>query len=180
VAKVTGKVEIVPGVVGPARIIGDRGIEGRQASRVRLDIRFDRELGRYVCHEVCVFRDLKDQPHAGPVTTETLRDVDLAAWIAVSVLIRGDEGPAIRELPNPDGREPWGLHAPEGVTEGGPTTRSLRWVAHLYRYAFAVSIGATKFVEEQLGLHRSTAGRWVSMARQAGYLGPAEPGKASV
>jgi hypothetical protein len=35
----------------------------------------------------------------------------------------------------------------------------------------------TKSVEEGLTLPRSTVGRWIAKARQAGYLGPSEGGK---
>jgi len=38
----------------------------------------------------------------------------------------------------------------------------------------------TATVAESLGLPRSTAGRWVRMARQAGHLGAAEVGKAGI
>ena len=166
----------MPGIVGPERIVDDRGVIpiSTGAVRLRLDIRFDRELGRYVCHEFCAFRDTDDQPASGPVTTETLRRVTLAHWIQFNLLVYdGEESRLIRELENPDGREPWGYTAPDDVTEAGPTDRALRWVAHFYRYGFAVSYNATKSVEESLSLPRSTAGRWVSLARRAGHLEPA-------
>ena len=55
----------------------------------------------------------------------------------------------------------------------------MKWVAHFYRLGYAISYGPTKQVAESLGLKRSTAGRWVGMARERGYLEPAEgPGKA--
>jgi hypothetical protein len=85
-----------------------------------------------------------------------------------------DEGPVIRELENPDGREPWGKTALNGVAEHGPTDRALRWTAHFYRYGYAVSYNPTKAVQESLQLPRSTAGRWIAAAREAGYLGPSE------
>jgi hypothetical protein len=77
-------------------------------------------------------------------------------------------------IDNPDGREPWGLTPPDDVAEHGPTDRALRWVAHLYRYGYAVSYNPTKAVEETLKLPRSTAGRWIAAARTAGYLAPSE------
>jgi hypothetical protein len=91
------------------------------------------------------------------VTTEVLRDLQIAHWIVLALLISSDEGPVIRELENPDGREPWGKTAPDGVAEHGPTDRALRWTAHFYRYGYAVSCNSTKAVQESLQLPRSTA-----------------------
>ena len=45
---------------------------------------------------------------------------------------------------------------------------------HFYRYGYAVSYNPTKDVEEMLKLPRSTAGRWIAAAREAGYLGPSD------
>lgn len=63
----------------------------------------------------------------------------------------------------------------------GPTERTLRLVAYLYRRAVAVGDPPTQQVEKTMGLSRSKAGRWISLARERNHLGPAEgPGKASV
>ena len=83
-------------------------------------------------------------------------------------------GPVIREHENPDGREPWGKIALDHVAEHGPTDLALRWTAHFYRYGYPVSYIPTKGVEEMLKLPRSTAGRWIAAAREAGYLGHSE------
>ena len=89
-------------------------------------------------------------------------------------------GTVLRVQPNPDGVEPWGLNPPNGLREEGPTDRVLQWVAHLYRWAMAIAPNPALEVERALGLSHSTAGRWVRMARQKGYLGPSEgPGKAA-
>jgi hypothetical protein len=86
-----------------------------------------------------------------------------------------DEGPVIRDLENPDDREPWGKTAPDDVAEQGATDRrALRWRAHFYCYGYAVSYNPTKGVEEMLKLPRSTAGRWIAAASEVGYLGPFE------
>jgi hypothetical protein len=56
-----------------------------------------------------------------------------------------------------------------------------RAVAHLYRLGYADSLGATKSVEQSLKIPRSTAGRWIKLARDAGHLGPAGgPGKEGI
>jgi hypothetical protein len=85
-----------------------------------------------------------------------------------------DDEQAITVLDNPNGHEPWGLTPPDDIADHGPTDRALRWVAHMYHYGYAVSYNATKAVVESLKLPRSTAGRWIAAAREAGYLGPSE------
>jgi hypothetical protein len=167
----SGQVEIVPGVVGPEQIIEPRcAIPTPDGGvSIRLDIRFDPQRGRYLCHEFSAVSD------PGAVTTEALRHVRIADWIGLSLLVNdSEEGSVIRELENPDGRDPWGFTAPDDVTQYGPTDRALRWVAHLYRYGLAVSYNPTKAVGESLKLPRSTAGRWIGAARSAGHLGPSE------
>lgn len=198
VREMSGEVEIVPGIVGPERIVNDSYAFPERTSKhpalahlrpvsdlssavdVRIDIRFDQDLRRYICHELTAYRDLSDRPHSGrPVTTEVLRQIQVERLIQRNVLVNYPGAPTTSELENPDGVEPWGLTMPEGLTDRGPTDRVLKWVAHFYRWGYAVSYGATKSVEESLKLPRSTAGRWIKLAREAGYLGPAEgPGKA--
>jgi hypothetical protein len=169
--EMTGEVEIVPGIVGPELITyyepNFAFLTPKGLVKFSMAIRFDREWWRYVCTEL----------HAREITTELLRDVKIADWVGMALLQPGFEDPAIRQLPNPDGREPWGFVAPEGASKR-PNERALAWVSHLYRYGLAVSY-PTKTVEEGLKLPRSTASRWIAMAREAGYLGPSEgPGKA--
>lgn len=108
------------------------------------------------------------------MTTEALRHLQIAEWMVLALLMDSDEGPVIRDLENPDGREPWGKTAPDDVAEQGSTDRALRWTAHFYCYGYAVSHNPTKGVEEMLKLPRSTAGRWIAAAREAGYLGSSE------
>ena len=116
----------MPGVVGPEQIIEPRGAIPTPDGGVsiQLDIRFDPQRSRYVCHEFCAVSD------PGAVTTEALRHVRIADWIGLNLLVNdSEEGSVIRELENPDGRDPWGLTAPDDVTQYGPTDRALRWVA---------------------------------------------------
>jgi transposase len=61
---------------------------------------------------------------------------------------------------------------------GGPSDEDLRAVADVYGLAFVTGGAPTKTVMERLGLPRSTAGRWIKMARERGLLGPATPRKA--
>jgi hypothetical protein len=163
-------VQIVPGVVGPAQIIREGDVVTPDGSiDLRLDIRYDSQRGRYVCQE---FRAV---PGTGLVTTDALRRVTIAELIRTSLLAAGDDGqPVVRGLENPDGQEPWGLTPPDDVTVYGPTDRALQWTAHFYRLGYAVAHNPTKLVEQALDLPRSTIGRWIAAAREAGYLGPSE------
>lgn len=56
----------------------------------------------------------------------------------------------------------------------GPTERTLKWVADIYRTATVLSVPPTKSVQDELDLPRSTAGSWVALARQRGFLGVSE------
>ena len=173
----------MPGVVGPERVVNDRAVilDRLGGASLRVDIRFDPELHRYVCHELCLSRDDPDDPDGGggPVTSEVLRQVTVREWIVMSLV--ANDPPVIRELDNPDGRDPWGFKPTDNVADAGPTDRALRWVGHIYRLNWMTAINPTKGVEEALGLPRSTTGRWVNRAREAGYLGPAAGvGKAGI
>lgn len=64
------------------------------------------------------------------------------------------------------------------VANQGPTDEALKQVAAMYRVAHLMGLPPTESVAQGLSLARSTAGRWVSMARQRGFLGKAEPRKA--
>jgi hypothetical protein len=161
-----GNVEIVPGVVGPELIRDSRTFTVRDHAFVgRATFRFAPPLGRYICDEFTA---------RGLVTTEALRLVVIGDWLNTDLLrtTPSDDAVPIRVIDNPDNREPWGLTVPEDVAAGGPTDRALQWVAHLYRYGYAVSYNPTKAVQELLTIPRSTAGRWIAAAREAGYLGP--------
>jgi hypothetical protein len=163
-----GEIEIVPGVVGPEQIRNSRQIQSPSGTIMgRVEFRFAPALGRYICSEFTA---------RGVVTTEALRHVVIGDWLNTDLLrttVSGDASP-IRVLDNPDGHEPWGLTPPDDIAERGPTDRALRWTAHVYRYGYAVSYNATKAVQEMLRIPRSTAGRWIAAAREAGYLGPSE------
>jgi hypothetical protein len=126
--------------------------------------------GRLVATELLV-RQRKSGP---PVSIEGIRALSIATLIrevADRKLIEIGEGVTSKELT----RE---LIA-ELVAEG-PTARTLRTVAYLYRHAVAVGDAPTQQVEKVLGLSRSKAGRWIALAREQKHLGPSEgPGKAS-
>jgi hypothetical protein len=167
----SGQVEIEPDVVGAEQIIDPRPALPTPDGSVdiQLDPRFDPRRRRYVCHEVRATTST-----GAAMTTEVLRDLQIAHWIVLALLISSDEGPAIPKIENPDGREPWGKTTPDGVAEHGPTDRALRCTAHFYRHGYALSHNSTKAVQESLPLPRSTVGRGIAAALEAGYLGPSE------
>ena len=63
-------------------------------------------------------------------------------------------------------------------TGGGPSEEDLRIIAMVYQVAYATGTPPTKAVMLRAGVPRSTAGRWIRMARERGLLGPATPRKA--
>jgi hypothetical protein len=108
------------------------------------------------------------------VTTEALRHPQIAEWIGLALLMDSDEGPVIRKLENPDGRVPWGKTAPDDVAEQVVNRSGAVVDGAFLPLRLCVSYNPTKGVEEMLKLTRSTAGRWIAAAREAGYLGPSE------
>lgn len=59
---------------------------------------------------------------------------------------------------------------PDDITEGGPTTRALEWVAYLYRVALIFGESPVQAVALTLELPKSTANRWITRARDRGIL----------
>ena len=144
----------------------------------RLELRVVYEDGRFVCDQLTIKR-LPDGP---PVTTEGLREVPVAAFLRLAVesnVMR--VGPTIHEGNTSSWELQWA--SPLELSErarsgGGPSDADLRTVAALYQVAYATGGAPTKLVMNRLGLPRSTASRWVRMARERGLLGPATPRKA--
>jgi hypothetical protein len=66
---------------------------------------------------------------------------------------------------------PWGVRL--RTRPEGPNEDALLTVAALYRFAHMVGVPPTAYVAETLSLPKSTAGRWVGLARKSGHLGPA-------
>lgn len=113
-----------------------------------------------------------------PITSAGLRE------LAVADLVRhaGDAVLHIRETAD-NGAMRVGTALPneseaEFVAEHGFCDESLRIAARVYRVAYLIGDPPTKAVEQVLGLTRASAARWVSVARQRGYLGRTVPGKA--
>jgi hypothetical protein len=183
------EVEIVPGVVGP-RVVSNElflpAMGGHGVFTLRFSASFDEADRRYACDEIHLSRE----PGARPITTEVLRQFALGevvqGFLRTLLLIDRSDDPSVatedrqdlQDLPNPDGREPWGSRVPEGVAAEGGTDRALAWVAHFYRLGIAVGDQPTKWVQDNFGFTRTTAIRRVMAARDRGFLGEAEVGKA--
>jgi hypothetical protein len=144
----------------------------------RLELRVVHEEGRFVVDQLTV----KRREGGPPVTTERLREVPIAALLRLAVesnIMR--VGPTTRE----GNRSSWELTwaSPLALSErakggGGPSDEDLRTVAALYQVAYATGQAPTRLVMNRLELPRSTASRWIALARERGLLGPATPGKA--
>jgi hypothetical protein len=145
----------------------------------RLELRVVHEDGRFVVDQLTVKRR-EDGP---PVTTEHLREVPIAALLRLAVesnVVRV-RGSATREGDTSSWELEWA--SPLALSErakggGGPSDKDLRTVAALYQVAYATGQAPARLVMDRLELPRSTAGRWIRMARERGLLGPATPRKA--
>ena len=116
--------------------------------------------GRYRCREL----RMRQRAAGQEVTGEALRSVPVARFMHEGI-------PMVADLPE-DLAE---------MAKQGPTKVNLGWVAIVYRLAYAVGDPPKQAVARQFRIAPATAGRWISRARDAGYLKPAkEPGKAAV
>ncbi|WP_285580120.1 hypothetical protein [Herbidospora sp. NBRC 101105] len=87
------------------------------------------------------------------------------------VVVESDESPGVISFEEP--------YLPEAMHVGrGPTEDSQKAVALSYSIASARGDPPAKSVEQDLGLTAPTAGRWIRMARDRGFLEiPAEVGQ---
>jgi hypothetical protein len=60
----------------------------------------------------------------------------------------------------------------------GPTSDVLEHIAAIYRVARVFGVAPTLAVQTEMDLPRSTATRWLALAREQGHLGSAEIGRA--
>jgi hypothetical protein len=180
-------VEIAPGVVGPRTVSNELLMPQPGDGTFALQFRasFNDSTRRYECDEI----RLRRESGSSPITTDVLRQFAIGdivqGFLRVLLLLDTSSdavqtGPVqyIRDLPNPGNREPWGRQTPTDLDGEGGSDRALSWVAHWYRIGAAIGDSPTKTVQEQLGLTRTTAIRRVMAARDRGFLGMAEVGKA--
>ena len=117
------------------------------------------ESGRYEAQSVCVTR------RGIEITGEGLRGVQLAGILREGV-VHVVTANAQSLLPGPDPRE---------LAAQGSTDETLRAVARIYRLALLLGDPPTRRVVEALGVPRATAGRWVTRARDRGFLTVQDP-----
>lgn len=129
--------------------------------------------GRLTAREVRV----RQRENGPPVTSEVIRSVPVARLVQEAAAQVMSSSTSAEGVTTSIMRQLTEEHV-EQLRAGGPTDAALDWVAYLYRLSVAVGEPPTRTVEQVLGLPRSTAGRWVSLARQRGFLGRTESGKA--
>jgi hypothetical protein len=154
--------------------------EGRYS--LEADVAYEQPVGGRMGHFVCNRLTITRREDGPPVTTEGLREIPVAEFLRLAV-----EANRLRVGPREyDGHtSSWALTwaGPVMLSEraragGGPSEDDLRAVADVYQLAYVTGGAPTKTVMERLGLPRSTASRWIRMARERGLLGPATPRKA--
>lgn len=144
----------IDGVQIPARFPVRAAVNGYA---VKIDAEYDRWTGRYVARSVEVRAG-----DGAEVTGEVLRS------IPVATILRDGIMPALglthlRRVPR------------GGFRAAGPTPHTLRWVARVYRFAVLLGANPTQAVADGLDVPRSTAGRWVTRARDQGLLTVVDP-----
>ncbi len=144
------------GVTIPAKIT--RSWDDIGGYTVELTAEYDADTGRYITRRLVV-----DAGAGGEVTGEGLR------LIAVAGLLRHAVAEKVAPLLRPS------LTHPAVLGQSGPTTETLRHVAALYRLAVVLGDAPTQRVADTLGVPRSTASRWVTRARDRGYLTVVDP-----
>ncbi len=153
----TARVEIVDGVMVPSGLsVTASGDELPGDIEVRVVL----QGGRMVAHQVtCIARE------GDRITAAALRDIPVAKIVRLGVL----------SLP--------GTFALAGkdfvaLRKAGPSEETLRTVAAVYRLAYLIGDSPTAAVRGAFDVPKSTAARWVQLARARGFLGAADSRKA--
>jgi hypothetical protein len=147
-----------PGVGVPAKF---------SAAFTQFDDWPDLELDIVLRRDRLVVAGLRCEGEITGAMLRRLRIQDMLRFAAREALVEVNRSGALRALTNP--KPLAGRH---------PTKDVLRAVAVLYRFAYAVGDPPAASVAANFGLPRSTAGRWIQLARSQGLLGKAEPRKA--
>lgn len=115
--------------------------------------------GAYVCTRLEVEPAASNPSY--PITSEVLREFPVQRLLTDGVR----SGQVVRHIRNRAAKAMGGM-------KGGPTDDLLQVVATAYRYGYAIGQSPTRFVMDVCGpIQRSRASRWISMARDRGYLG---------
>lgn len=126
---------------------------------VELHAEYDQDAGRYVARSAEVRAG-----DGAEVTGEALRS------IPVATILRDGVMSALQATVLLNGERP-----PADAGKAGPTAETLRWVARIYRLALLLGDAPTQAVAAGLSIPRSTAGRWVTRARDRGLLTVTDP-----
>lgn len=162
-------VTVAPGLAGPPEMT----LTAKEYRGYDVEVTVAFDGSRYVVRRIAI-----EQRDGGPpVTTEAMRDIPvtgLMRYLMSSALRRetkhADGSSTLEQL------DDW---TADHVTRYGPTDEALTVLAQMYRLAYVCGERPTKAVQDNLKLPRSTAGRWIALARERGILGAAEgPGKA--
>jgi DNA-binding transcriptional ArsR family regulator len=143
-------VDLGDGVNIPAEITDTLDHDGYE---VEIHAVFDRAAGRYLSRRVTV--TAKDLPE---VTGEGLRTVPVATLLREAVMNVLVDTPLA-------GRRP-----PSDLVSTASTAELLEWVSLIYRRAVVLGDAPAQSVANALGMPRSTAGRWITRARDRGLL----------
>ncbi|MGI8707254.1 MAG: hypothetical protein ACR2LG_03485 [Actinomycetota bacterium] len=140
----------------------------------RIEIEVALEGDRFVCEAMRVER----KEGGAPVTSEGIRKLPVGDLIRTAAL-----GHVYRVEKNPKGRgvviTETSVSGFERFADDGPTEEALQYVALVYRLAYACNESPTIAIEEAFQLPRSTAERWVSKARDLGYIDISDPRRRS-
>jgi hypothetical protein len=167
--RTAGKIVTVDGV-SLYRRVRVRAEAEQWASEVTVS--YDEDLGRMVAER------LEVRGNGAPVTPELLRKIPLkrlvahGAFHAAGADLVGDPTSAAYVVGRVLGVDP------VEVAAKGPTDEALRVAAAVYRIAYLAGLRPTNVVAAAMKIPRSTAGRWVMVARQRGFLAPTTRGKA--
>jgi hypothetical protein len=145
------------------------------------------EESRFICRHLGVSRfdvQTDEEEQGPPVTSEGIRQVPMQELIrahAPRLLHR------VKKVPNTSNDFRATLASDEfkvtplrrlsfkRFAKSGPTDEALEHVALIYRLAYACNDNPTAAVVEAFGLPRSTAERWVSKARDLGFIDIPDP-----
>jgi len=178
--KPTNFISLGPGLGAPREFTFR--VEEERLYSLEADVVYEQPVGGRMGHFVVDRLTIRRREDGPPVTTEGLRQLPVAAFLRLAV-----EGSLLRVGPTEhDGHtSSWKL-TPAGPIElsersragGGPSDADLRAVADVYQLAHQTNAPPTRTVMHRFDLPRSTASRWIRMARERGLLGPATPRKA--
>jgi hypothetical protein len=155
-----------------ARVEGEHIIEGFPVP-TRIDMEFEGVSfpldgsmtavltgGHYVVETMSVRRQA-----GGPeISTDLLRRVPVSTLVRTAIMATAIEQGSWFHSADPEDLQ--------RELAKGPTEENLRRIARVYRIAYLSGEAPTAAVATACALPRSTAGRWVRLARQRGFLGP--------